>query len=162
MLANSRHGGNYLLLIKNFQMPRVVLFIIFVFLGCKISAQDLIVTTDNDSINAKITKDNKKGIYFDFMKDNELRSTLLLRSQISSSQKNFFEAAEIPDNLKRSSSYEGERFRLAVEAGFGYRLGRIEGDFDNEVREYLRSLKSGFHWGASAHYYLVETACCRC
>jgi hypothetical protein len=137
-------------------MKKILILPVLLFAGLNLTAQDLIITTSNDSINAKITKENKKGIYFNFMKNDEVRSTLLLHSQISGYKKSFFEIAEVSKNIKTPSDYDGERFRIALEAGVGYRLGKIQGELDPVVKDHVRKLRSGFHWGTDAHYFIID------
>lgn len=123
----------------------IILIILTHFFGPYLSAQDLIITSSNDSINARITKENKNSVYFDFMKDGELRSTLLMRSQIVTYQKGYFDMPDVPKDVKKPTDYNGERWRMSAEAGFGYRLGKIEQDLDPVFRDYLKGLRSGFH-----------------
>jgi hypothetical protein len=133
-----------------------ILIILSQFLGSCLAAQDLIITSSNDSINARITKENKSSLYFDFMKDGELRSTLLMRTQIVKYQKGYYDIPEVLKDIKKPTDYKGERWRMSTEAGFGYRLGKIEQDLDPVFRDYLKGLRSGFHWGASTHYFISE------
>ncbi len=120
-------------------------------------AQDLIVTTDNDSINARIYKEKKNTVYFYFVKNGETRSTVLSRSQMAHVQKNFFENAEVPRDFKPYQKFTGKRWRSGADAGYGYQLGRLPNGVDPEIRDYINKLRSGFHWGVNAHYFLTES-----
>ncbi|MBO9732708.1 MAG: autotransporter domain-containing protein [Chitinophaga sp.] len=47
-------------------------------------------------------------------------------------------------------------FRISVNGGYSYRLGKIGSQFNGEARDYLKKLKSGFNIGADATYYFQE------
>ncbi len=120
------------------------------------NAQDLIVTKTNDSINARIYKEKKNALYFYFVKNGETRSTLLLRNQVTSFQKDFFEVAAVSEDHKSVFEYQGQRWIFNLEAGYGYRLGRPPNGLDPVVRNYVNKLRSGFHWGLHGHYFVSE------
>ena len=48
-------------------------------------------------------------------------------------------------------------FRIAINGGGGYRLGRLPDGIDAPTRDYLSALKWGFSYGAEATYFFGET-----
>lgn len=125
------------------------------------TAQDLIVTADEDSIHCKITKINDDYIYFSFKYENEIRSTLLLKSNIETFHFNYYKDEKIPEN--KIIGYEDfDRFRFALNGGYSYYLGKIQNsvklqtNFPAGFEEYLNELRNSFHFGTDATYYLSE------
>ena len=92
--------------------------------------QDLIVTTANDSINAKIYKERNNAVYFYFYKDGDTRNTVLTRAQIASVQKGFFAKTEVPEDFKRVKAFNGKRWHLRADAGFAYQTGKLPRGLD--------------------------------
>lgn len=123
-------------------------------MGLSVFAQDLIVTTQGDSLNCKITKIKEEYLYFSFMHKGEMRSTLLPLSQVTTYQQNYFTVSEVA--VERIPNYnEHGNWSLALHGGYSYRLGAI-GDVDQGLREYLMQLKSGFCLGTNLYYYPIE------
>lgn len=124
-------------------------------LFCQLMAQDLIVTSEGDSINCRITKEKHEFVYFTFRYDNETRSTLLPVSQIKSFEYDFFSDVEVPpEKIIGYRNYP--RFRLVVQGGYSHTLGRIDENIDPELVDYFRELKSGYHLGAEFLYYFSD------
>ncbi|MGO4293248.1 hypothetical protein [Chitinophaga sp. RAB17] len=48
-------------------------------------------------------------------------------------------------------------FRITVNGGYSYRLGKISSEFSGEAKDYLKKLKSGFNVGADAMHYFRES-----
>ncbi|RBL90667.1 hypothetical protein DF182_29905 [Chitinophaga flava] len=44
-------------------------------------------------------------------------------------------------------------FRIAINGGYSYRMGKVASDINGEARNYMKQLKSGFNIGADATYY---------
>jgi hypothetical protein len=116
-------------------------------------AQDLIVRQNGDSIHARITKEKAAYINFAFKHDNEIRNTMLLRSDVSVVQRGYYAVPEVPENQVRGVD-DYPRFRVALGGGYSYRLAAIEENIPPAMTEYLRGLKYGFHFqGELAHYF---------
>lgn len=47
-------------------------------------------------------------------------------------------------------------FRIAVNGGYSYRLGKVGSQFSGETRDYVKKLKSGFNLGLDGTYYFKE------
>jgi len=118
-------------------------------------SQDLIVTTDLDSLNCRITKVKKDYIYFTFKYENEIRNTLLPTDKIQQYKQNYFQTAEVPENqtIRKGTS---SHFRLSVNGGYSRRIAETYSDIPEEFSDYVNKLKSGFHFGGEAHYFISE------
>lgn len=112
--------------------------------------QDRIITTDGDTLNCKITKENKEYVYFTFRHNDEVRNTLLPLNKIVSAEKSYYaypdvSPAEYPGRVRDYSS-----FRLAVNGGWGYRIGKAP----KGTKDYVDKLRSGLSLGLDAHFFL--------
>lgn len=63
-------------------------------------------------------------------------------------------------NAQRYNGYRGYRnddygtlFRLGLHGGWSYRIAKIDPAASPEYREYLKGLKSGYHYGANAMFF---------
>ena len=76
-----------------------VFFFSVLFLGSY--AQDLLITSSNDSINCKITSEKPNFIYFNYIHEGEFRKTLLAKSNVKQIVYNYFDEAIIPPEGKK-------------------------------------------------------------
>ncbi len=51
---------------------------------------------------------------------------------------------------------EYKRFRLAVNGGYSYQLAKISDEVPADFKDYIKGLKSGYHFGADANYFFSE------
>jgi len=120
-----------------------------------IYSQDLIVTNEGDSINCKITKVKPDNIYFTFKHKDEIRSTLLPLSGIKVHQFNYFQKSEVPkDKVVAYENYQ--HFRIAINGGFSYQTAKVAESVPSEFKDYIKELKSGYHFGGDLTYYFTE------
>jgi len=119
-------------------------------------AQDLVVTSDGDSLNCKITQIKGDYVYFTFKYQNEIRNTLLPVTKVKFYQYNYY---AVPDVLPfQIVGYQPEfpHWRLAFNVGWSYRTPRIADGLDPVVREHIRKLKTGFAITLDASYFFTE------
>lgn len=131
----------------------IVLLITF----CKeaVFAQDLIVTNEGDSINCKITKVKTDNIYFTFKHKDEIRSTLLPMSNVKTHQIDFYQTSEVPK--EKVVGYEDyQHFRLAINGGYSYQTAKVAESVPSDFKDYVKELKSGYHFGGDFTYYFTE------
>ena len=121
-----------------------------------IVAQDLVVTSKNDSINAKITKIKKGMLHFNFVKDGEVRKTLLPLAEVKVQQKDFFLKSEVPADYKPKNSYTGPKYRIALNGGLSYLTAKTSSSVPDALRDHAKQLKSGYNWGADIHFLTSE------
>lgn len=121
------------------------------FLSClcvfnSLKAQDRIITTEGDTLNCKITKTKNDFVHFIFQHEGEARNTLLPINKVISMEKNFYAEPEVNPEDYPSPEKEISHLRFAVSGGWGYRLGKANGD------ELVKKIRNGFSLGADGHY----------
>lgn len=140
-------------------MKKILILIAILFTSnIVLQAQDLIVTKKGDSINCKITKLKKESIHFIFKhkKSNEIRNTLLALNDVTKYQYNFYKTKEISDNYKSTGSTES-KFQFDIYGGYSYRTSKIEEGQEDFLIDYIKGLKSGYHFGIDATYFMSES-----
>jgi hypothetical protein len=120
-----------------------------------IQAQDLIITNEGDSLNCKITKVKSDNIYFTFKHKDEIRSTLLPIEQVKFHQYNYYQTSEVPAG-KVISNEIYPHFKAAINCGWSYRTGKLADNIPSDFKQYMRDLKSGYHYGIDLYYYFSE------
>ena len=136
-------------------MRKLLILAAFIFFSNSIFSQDLIVTNDGDSINCKITKVKTDNIYFTFKHKDEIRSTLLPISNIKTHQFAYFQTSEVPK--EKVVGYENyQHFRIAINGGYSYQTAKVAESVPSDFKDYIRELKSGYHFGGDLTYYFTE------
>lgn len=137
-------------------MKRLSLIIVILALYSMGYTQDLIVTLQGDSINCRITKIESEFIHFTYNHSGEIRNTLLRDTQIAHMEYGYFQETEVPveETVELKST---ERFRLAAHGGFSYMLAGVAEDVPSDFKNYVRQMKSGYHFGADATYFISES-----
>lgn len=119
-------------------------------------SQDLIVTIDGDSINCKITKLNAENIFFTFKHGDEIRNTLLPTSKVAHHQIDYYIISDVPKE-KLESYKDYPQFRIALSGGLSYMTGKISDKVPSDFRDYIKELKSGYHFGGEASFFFSES-----
>jgi len=136
-------------------MNRYLAIIAFTLLFINANSQDLIVTSDMDSINCKITKVKTNNIYFTFKYNGEIKNTLLAKSLIKDYKFNYYSISEVPVN--KITGYENfPHFRIALNGGYSYEIAKISNSVPDDFKDYVQQLKSGYHIGGDFTYYFSE------
>ncbi len=134
-------------------MRKILLFlIVYLTIVSAVQAQDLLVI-GSDSLNCKITKEDKEYIYFTFKHKEDVRKTLIERSKVSSMQRNFYanpevSKAEISNYTYTQQTYMPWRFGFSL--GGGYRIASAVGSASSS---YIDQLRLGFQFGADINYH---------
>ncbi len=122
-----------------------------------VCAQDLIVTSKNDSINAKIIETKKGYTRFNFVKNGEIRRTLLPLSEIKFQQKGFYSTPEVSVTYKSKNTFERPKFRIAVHGGASFLIAKTSDKVEEPLlRDHVKKLKSGYNLGFDFNYFLNE------
>jgi hypothetical protein len=136
-------------------MKKLFILALLIVAANSIYSQDLIVTTDGDSINCKITKVKTDNIYFTFKHKDEIRSTLLPITKIKIHQFDYFQTSEVPkDKVVGYANYQ--HFRIAINGGYSYQTAKIAESVPSDFKNYIKELKSGYHFGGDLTYYFSE------
>lgn len=117
--------------------------------------QDLILTTNSDTINCRITKVEPYYIYFTFLKDGKAARTLIDREQVQYFSKNYFSHSELPVPIQSHGDFQ--KFRIDISGGYSYMTAPIHSSVDPGLRSYLKELKSGRHFGAAMSIFFSES-----
>ena len=120
-----------------------------------LSAQDLILTSEGDSLNCKITKVRNEEVYFTYRDKDEIRSSWLRLEKIQHCQFDFYEIPEVPvEKIIANEMYP--RYRVALHGGCAYRTVRLHPDLPSDLADYKKKLKLGFSYGLDLSYYFFE------
>jgi len=121
-----------------------------------VSAQDLLVTTAGDSLNCKITQIKGDYVYFTFTHQNEVRNTLMPKTQVKYYQYNFYTTSDIQPHQIVGYRPEFPHWRLAANGGWSYRTAPLADGLNSAEREYMKKLKNGFNFSLDASYFFSE------
>ncbi len=140
---------------KNSKSRHLFLFTLFAILSISIHSQDLIITSQGDSLNCKITKIETEYIYFNLKYKELIRSTFLPLNQVKYHQYNYY-----PTSIDPAKKVTGNeiypQFRGAITLGWSYRLAKFEDDLPSVLERYMKKLKSGYNYGFDLSYYFSE------
>lgn len=117
-------------------------------------AQDLIVTTEGDSINCKITKEKDGFVYFLYSRDGSIESTVLKSDAIRSHARDYFSYSEVPDATAQRRVFRP--WRMALQGGYSYQTGKLDPSVPADFKDYTNELRSGFHLGLDAARYFND------
>jgi len=129
-------------------------------------SQDLVVTSDGDSLNCKITAMKNDTVYFDVSFKGVRQSYLLLASDARAIEYGYFKPKAVPaskkepvsgDPVPRYSSHPDQRWHFSAFVGYSYRLGAIPPGLPSSVEGYLQKLKSGYNLGGQLNYGITES-----
>lgn len=136
-------------------MRDIFIITAFILLANSIYAQDLIVTNKGDSINCRITKVKTDKIYFTFKHNNEIRSTLIPMIDVSNHQFDYYQTSEVPkEKIVNHKNYQ--QFKFAINGGYSYQTARVGGNVPSDFKNYVKQLKSGYHFASDLTYYISE------
>lgn len=139
----------------NFKIKSTAIFVLFIVFSANLHSQDLIVTSEGDSLNCKITNIKTENIYFTFKHKNEIRSTLLPVNQVKYYQYNFFQTTEVPaDKVTVNEIYP--HFRAAFNGGLSNRTAKLADNIPSEFEQYMKNLKSGYNYNLDLSYFFAE------
>ncbi|XOV93803.1 MAG: hypothetical protein ACFHWX_03635 [Bacteroidota bacterium] len=124
-------------------MKATFLFLLFLLSSIRIYCQDLIVTSENDSIKSKISKVDEDKIYFSFKSTKGTINTFLSHNNVLKFDYDFYK--------KPYSS-----FRAAFDFGFSYRIARIHEDVPSYLIDHAKKLKSGFNFGVNLSHFFNQ------
>jgi hypothetical protein len=133
-------------------MKKQCLLFVFILLCSALHSQDLIVTTNHDSINCQILVIDNEVIHFSFIKDNEKIKTSLPFDQVLSSSLGYY-ANSGSDYVAYPKDKNYARFRVALAGGYSCRTFTIPEGTSLESKNYQNKARNGFHYGMELNYY---------
>ena len=133
----------------------LIVFFLLTFAN-SICSQDLIVTNEGDSINCRITNIRDNNVYFTFGSGNVKRNTMLHLSKVEDFRYNFYQISDIyEDNVVKYNKYQ--HFRFALSGGYSYMTAKVAEGVPADFKNYIKGLKSGYHFGGDMTYYFTES-----
>ncbi len=134
------------------------LFFLLLFIGSSnfLFAQDLIVTTKNDSIKCKIVKDDIEFIYYVSTSGNRLESNQIKTSEVKQIRRNYTansSKTSTPANNTSIKELPKGNFRIYASGGFSYLSAKSLSTSNAILDDYLDELKSGYNFTIGANYY---------
>lgn len=144
---------------KNLKSYFLRLVCVFMFTNVlPILSQDLVVTAKNDSINAQIIKEKNEMLHFYFLKDGEVRKTLLPLSEVAYYDKHYFLTVEVPKAYSGASNKtrQGSKIRVALSGGPGFITAPNADNLPPVLENHVNALKKGVHWDVSGHYFFND------
>ncbi|MFB6318315.1 hypothetical protein [Saccharicrinis sp. FJH54] len=137
-------------------MRSVLLYIFLVVSSFSLFSQDLIVTTDGDSLNCEITKVRPDFIYFTFNMKGENKKTLIARKEVADVKYNFHPVEKTSESgYANKGSYDP--LRIAIFGGYSYQTAKIADNVPTDFLPYMKKLKSGSNIGGDITYFISES-----
>lgn len=141
-------------------MKKIGLIVVSLFCSITLFAQDLIVTTDRDSINCKVIKVDQDNIFYNI----DGRSSVISLVKVKTCLYNYYkQQLPVPDpvqieeendsEMKKDEPGNYKRFRFGLNGGLGYRTYSIGDGLSTEISNYYKKLKLGYHFEGDASFF---------
>jgi hypothetical protein len=121
-----------------------------------LNAQDLIVTTQGDSIRCKITSVTAERIRCLVVHNDELRKVKIPASQVKSSEKDYYTRLAARGIQTQNPKSKLSRITVSPYGGLSYLIARVSPEVPAAFKQYIKELKSGYHFGADATVFISE------
>ncbi|MGB6036813.1 MAG: hypothetical protein WBG42_11140 [Cryomorphaceae bacterium] len=136
-------------------MRRFFLFCVFSLMVGTAFSQDLIVTTDLDSIECKVTKQDAEYVYFSYIKESEVQSVLIPIGDVKELLLGYYEVSlPIESTGERSAGSAGNRIPMERTADYtsvhisgSYVFSRRTAPISNDLPEFLQDYYSELSGG---------------
>jgi len=133
-------------------MRKNLLLFSFVLIYSALYSQDLIVTSNQDSINCQILMIGDGLMHYSTMKNNEtIKSSIPLEEVLSSVQGYYSPPKSSYTQPRKKSDYA--HFRIAAAGGYSRRLISSKG---SSTEDSYKKPTNGFHYGLELNYYFNE------
>lgn len=133
----------------------ISLFLLFLVYSVAVQAQDLIVIKENDSVHCRIQRIKGEHIYFTYVNADKVMKTLVPLSQVSSYVYGFYATPEVP--VQPGEGYRDlPTFRFGANGGWSYRTAKLGDNIPSELKNYMKNLRSGVHYGLDACWYFTD------
>lgn len=128
------------------------LFIFFLLLSfSKSFSQDLIITVDNDSIKARITKVDDNFIYYDYKKSGLSRSAQIPKNLVKDQQEDYYTIEK--ERLRKTGKKEFNGFSIQAYGGWSH-FTKFIPNYTAFPLDSPKELKHGYHLGVDIHYFI--------
>jgi hypothetical protein len=137
-------------------MKRILFFVLPLFYMAHLTAQDLVIMQNGDSLKSRIIGIKKQHVHFIYENGESLKDTTIHLYYIKDHIYGYYTKEGI--RLKKASSEMGKsRFNIAVYGGAGYRTAHVYDQLSEEYKEYLNRLRLGFQLGSEMTYFFSKT-----
>ncbi|MFH0758450.1 MAG: hypothetical protein V2B15_14275 [Bacteroidota bacterium] len=135
-------------------MKRLLITSLFIPLFFYVNAQDLIVTTNEDSLNCQIKTITIDSLFFSFTNsDGVVFNTYMPQDQIKTYKRKFY-ARDGTSVRQLVAMKDLKNLWISVNGGLGYRFGEIDTRLSPEMHEYVEGLLVGPVFGIDAALFL--------
>ncbi len=130
-----------------------IIFLLFIFNLPLVFSQDIIVSTQGDTIPCKIFKKKYGYLYYGHLVNNKpVRSTIDL-TYVSFYQTNYYNNRDV---VKHFPGDDWGRVRLAGTFNYSYRLASIDKNASEFDKNYYKKLKSGYGYSVDFSYMFTK------
>lgn len=141
-------------------MIRYLFLFVFILHSSLVSAQDLIVTAKNDSINCKIERDDFDFIYYTTQKDNQAISNKIKLSEVKNIRYNY-NLNKINEQLTIGPTICLFKptwiLRAKLNLGLSYLTAKTLSTDDKELDKHLNGMKFGYQYGIGVYNFGVKS-----
>ncbi|MGB3465414.1 MAG: hypothetical protein WBA74_09090 [Cyclobacteriaceae bacterium] len=125
--------------------------IALLFLTSSLYAQDLVVTTAGDSINAEITKITDDHIYYAYYEGDKIVRVKSPKSEVASYLYIFYSKKRV---IEYSFDLNNIKMRLSFSGGPSWATDGPPDSFNDFQKSYVRKVNSGWSYKLAADYFL--------
>lgn len=133
----------------------IIVLVVFITGISALQAQDLIVTTQGDSIKCKITLKTFNFMRFRSEVEGEVHHISMPISEIDTYQYNFYRGSEIP-KVKKIRNHDYQHWRMGITGGWSKHTAPTSPYLSSSEIERAEKLKSGKIFGAGVQYYIHQ------
>jgi len=140
---------------------RLTLFLVLIFLSVvQLQSQDLIIKTNGDIINCKITNIQDSTIFYSYNFNNETRSKSLHMNQVKSYEYSYYKKSDaalnstLNDDLINSNDFS--RLRVGMNFGGAYRTVKLSDEMQILEKDYIDGLMLGYSFNGDLYYFITE------
>lgn len=136
---------------------QLLILILFCFGMRSAFAQDLIVTTSNDTLNCKITNITDDFVFFYFQPSGKTIKARAKRSTVKEYQTDYFDVPEITDpKALRATMMPHHSVRFSANGGWNFRLAKMSPSVTGDYRDFTRKLTNGPQYGGSVKFLIQD------
>jgi len=132
-------------------MKHTLFLLILIAVAQSVFSQDLLVTSEGDSLNCKITKITNKEIYYVFIQDGVVRDTSLSKQSVKEYKYDRYAVNDTLMDIVRKNNFH---YRVALNVGSGYLMSFFSDNTTADLATYYSNLKSGRQLSGDVAYYI--------
>lgn len=135
-------------------MKKIASVVILLFcITASVFAQDIIVTSQGDTIPCKIFKIKKGYIYYGHLVNKRPIRSIIDATYVTFYQVNYYSNRDI---VKYFPEEDWGRGRFAFDGSYSYRPGSVSEDASDFEKKYYRKLKTGYGYSVELSYFFTK------